>query len=120
MQLLCSASVLQQNQLMVMAAPRGPENGSAVCSTFRPETITGLFHGSFEGPTFGCNWLYGLWPEELTEEKLTEVLLTWLCSKSSLGAMTAIQTRFETSLQHSWLTFYISSTSHLNNITAVK
>lgn len=34
MQLLYSASVLEQSQLMVVAAPKGTENGNSVCLIF--------------------------------------------------------------------------------------
>lgn len=42
MQLVYSASVLEQNHLMVMAAPRGTENGNAVFDiwcTYGPELL---------------------------------------------------------------------------------
>lgn len=100
MQLLYSASVLEQNHLITGGCTQGHWIWECcvfgIWHTYGPESIIGLFHGSFEGPAFGCCWLYGLWPEELTEANLTDMLLTWLCSKvcCSLGVMTAVQMRF--------------------------
>lgn len=97
MQLLYSASALEQNQLITDGCTQG--HWKWECCVF--DIWTRNYYRTFPwliwrtyfwvllalwSLTWGVNW------------RKTEMLLTWLCSKSSLGAMTAIQMRFEISL----------------------